>query len=473
LNNYLEKDYSWFLNNNSSELGRSIISEISSVIHYSLTSMINLSAQIILTILIISVLMSIEVIVTLYIFLIITSVYFSILIFFKKKLSLIGKSRLISDKKRFYILNELFSSIKLVKLKNLENFYLNNFSEISKEYASNGSVASLISFLPKSFIEIFIFGGLIVFILILILIEKSFTSFIPLISLYTFAGYRLIPSLQQIYVSITQLRFSKSMLINLHRNLISLDRKKLLDNLDLKKINLNKILELREVSFNYLGNNKLILDKINLKIPAFKKIGIIGSSGSGKTTLIDIILGLLDPSSGSLIVDGIKINKINKRSWQKNLGYVTQDVCLADASIASNIAFEYSDKNINQSLVEKVAKQAKIHNFIISLPKSYNTIVGERGIKFSGGEKQRIAIARALYNKPAVLVLDEATSSLDYNTEKLIMDDIFNNNKKITIIKVAHRLNTLQNCDFIYHVRNGQIKFVGKYKDIIKNNLIY
>ena len=473
LNRYLKENYSWFLNNNSSELGRSIVSEVSSVIHQSLTSLINLSAQIILVILITLALISIEPVVTLCVLITLISVYLLILIIFKKKLRLIGKSRLILDKQRFYLLNELFSSIKLVKLKNLESTYLNIFSETSKEYASNTATSSLIGFLPKTFIEIFIFGGLILFVLILISIEKSFTNFIPLISLYGFAGYRLIPSLQQIYLSITQIRSSKSMLDNLHKNLMSLDKKNFSVNLESKKIHLNKVLKLKEVSFYYPKSNKLILNKISLEIPAYKKIGIIGSTGSGKTTLIDIMLGLLEPSSGSLIVDGITINENNNHNWKKNLGYVAQDIYLADASIESNIAFGYSGKNINRSLVERAAKIANIHDFIISLPNNYNTIAGERGVRFSGGEKQRIAIARALYNRPDVLVLDETTSSLDHVTEKLIMDDIFNNNKNITIIKVAHRLNTIQNCDLIFHVKNGSIKFTGQYKDIIKNNLIY
>jgi ATP-binding cassette, subfamily B, bacterial PglK len=469
---YLGQDYSWFLNNNSSELSRSIISEISSVVNLSLASIINLTAQIILAILIISVLMSVELIITSCIFLILILFYFIIFFIFKKKITIFGKARLSSDKRRFYELNEAFSSIKIVKLKSLENIFLHNFSEASKEYADNASVASLIGFLPKYFIEMIVFGGLIVFSLVLILNERSLVNYIPMISLYAFAGYRLIPSLQQIYSSITQFRFSKSMLINLHKNLISLDEIKLSYNSEPKKIKLNKILELRNVSFNYPNTSKLILNNVNLKIPVYKKIGIIGSSGSGKTTLLDLIIGLLFPSSGSLFVDGVQINKKNNCYWQKNLGYVAQDVYLADASIALNIAFGCTNKNIDQSLVQKAAKEANIHDFIISLPNSYNTIVGERGVRFSGGEKQRIAIARALYNRPDVLVLDEATSSLDHATEKLIMDDIFNNNKNITIIKVAHRLNTLQNCDLIYHVKNRSIKFVGQYKDIIKNNLI-
>jgi ABC-type multidrug transport system fused ATPase/permease subunit len=275
------------------------------------------------------------------------------------------------------------------------------------------------------------------------------------------------PALQQIYSSLTQLSFIGPSLQNLYTNLKNLRA----ININQKKgvMSLDKKITLKNIRYNYPNSSKTVLKKLNLTITAKSTIGIIGATGSGKTTLIDIILNLLEPQNGTLEVDGTIITKKNSRSWQRSIGYVPQHIFLCDDTVTNNIAFGVQLKNINKERVRKVSKIANIHNFIINqLPKKYNTKIGERGIKLSGGQRQRIGIARALYNNPQVLILDEATSALDNQTEKAVMDSINNLNKNITKIIVAHRLNTVKNCDIIYKFENGHLVAQGSFKDLVK-----
>jgi ABC-type multidrug transport system fused ATPase/permease subunit len=225
-----------------------------------------------------------------------------------------------------------------------------------------------------------------------------------------------------------------------------------------------------EVNFNYPDTNKKSLEGINILINAYSKIGIVGTTGSGKTTIVDIILGLLDCESGILKVDDVVINSKNKRSWQRILGYVPQQIYLSDSSILSNIAFGVDPKKIDLNQIKTSAKTANLHSFIEKLPQGYHTIIGERGIRLSGGERQRIGIARALYHNPKLIIFDEATSALDNVTEKSVLDEINNLKNKVTIIMVAHRLTTVKNCDLIYLLEDGKIISKGSYEELIESS---
>ena len=220
-----------------------------------------------------------------------------------------------------------------------------------------------------------------------------------------------------------------------------------------------------------INNLRTSLKDLNLSIPAKSIIGLVGATGCGKTTTIDIILGLLTPQMGTLEVDGKVITEQNTRSWQRLIGYVPQHIYLSDDTVAANIAFGMEPENIDQDMIEKVSKIANLHEFVINdLPQKYNTEIGERGVRLSGGQRQRIGIARALYHSPKVLVLDEATSALDNQTEKAVMDAVNNLGKDITIILIAHRLNTVKNCDIIYKLDNGQIIDQGTFNDPTDSN---
>ena len=468
IENYLNQPYTWFLNKHSADLGKNILSEVKEVIDNTLVPIINIIVYGAMSFALLILLIIVNLKLTIIIGLVLAICYGTIFYSMKKILSRIGSERLRANTERFTTVSETFGAIKEIKSKGLEQIYYYQFEKYAKIFAVNQSIASVISQIPRYFIEAVVFGGMIILVLILMFQNKNLETIIPTIALFSFAGYRLMPGLQNIYGACTKLRFSNKSLYSINNDLKNLKFKsknfKRKNNLEFEKY-----IKLKNVNFSYPNCNRQTLKNINITIPIFSKIGIIGPTGSGKTTLIDIILGILDPSSGTLSVDSKIIYKNNKYLWQKIIGYVPQQIYLFDSSISQNISFGENPENINHKRVEEVAKIANIHNFIIKeLPDKYNTRIGERGVRLSGGQRQRIGIARALYHKPSVLILDEATSALDDNTEQVVMEAMDNLEGKITIIVIAHRVETLKNCENIFLLEKGAIKKAGKYKDFIK-----
>ncbi|MDA9138851.1 ABC transporter ATP-binding protein/permease [Candidatus Pelagibacter ubique] len=470
---YLHEHYGWFLNRNSADLHKVILSGVSEIIHETIIPGINLVVHSIVTLTILTLLFVVNYKLALAVSLIFAISYGSIFFFMKNILFKMGSDRLQANEDRFIAVNEAFGAIKEVKVGRLEKVFVDRFSKPARIYASRQSIAVAISAVPRYFIEGIAFGGMILLILVLMMRGDMFSNILPIIVLYTFAGYRLIPSLQQIYVAFTQLRFSSATLDSMHKDLKNFSSLEVTSN-TITNMQLSKSITLANISFDYPDSKKSSLKNINLFIPAFKKVGIIGATGSGKTTLIDIILGLLDPKQGTLSVDGNIINFKNKQSWQKSIGYVPQQNYLVDNSIAANIAFGIDLKNINHKSVEQAAKIANLHDFIMNeLPNNYNTIVGERGVRLSGGQRQRIAIARALYRKPQVLILDEATSALDGLTEQTVMEAMHNLKNKITTILITHRLSAVKNCDIIFVLEQGELKDQGSYEELNQSSAIF
>ena len=468
ITNYLTQPYTWFLNKHSADLGKSILSEVNQVVAQSIIPMIFIVSQSVVSLGMLTLLIIADPILALNIALVFGLSYGGIFFFIKNFLSRLGSERLQANKERFLSVLEAFNATKEIKVGGLESVYIKRFSKAAKVFAHNQVIASVGAQFPRYFIEGIAFGGLIILILFLREGSDNFANIIPILTLYAFAGYRLIPSLQQLYSCFSQLRFSRKALDALNNDMVNLNSSNYKENDTSVLMPFNKSIVLKNVYFNYPNYKKTTLQNINLTIPAFKKVGIVGATGSGKTTIVDVILGLLDPSQGTLSVDEQPILHANKRSWQKGIGYVPQQIYLADTSVAANIALGEDAENIDYKLVEQATKIANFHDFVINeLPQSYNTIIGERGVKLSGGQRQRIGIARALYHNPQVLILDEATSALDNLTEKAVMEAINNLGNKITIILIAHRLSTVKSCDTIFLMDKGKLKAQGTYEDLI------
>ena len=275
------------------------------------------------------------------------------------------------------------------------------------------------------------------------------------------------PVLHQIYGCFTQITFVGPSLRKLYEDLSNL--KPFNQNQDEGILFLRKAIVLKNIDYNYPNTTKTALRNISMTIPVKSTVGLVGVTGSGKTTVVDIILGLLEAQKGILEIDGTVITKKNVRSWQRSIGYVPQHIYLTDNSFAANIAFGVDYKDINQEAVIKASKIANLHNFINDLPEQYHTTIGERGVRLSGGQRQRIGIARALYHNPEVLILDEATSALDNQTEQVVMEAINNLGKSVTTILIAHRLETVKNCDIIFKFDNGQLINQGPFNELFKN----
>jgi len=471
LENYIYQPYSWFLNRNSADIGKTILSETGLIIGQGLIPISNLITHGIITIFLLILLLTVDIKLTLIVTFVIGGPYFIIFTFCRKFLDRIGKERLISNKFRFKFISEAFGASKEVKVAKLEEFFINRFSKYSIIAAKNNASSNIINQLPRYFIEAIAFGGMLLLILFIISKTGTLINSIPIIAVYAFAGYRLIPSIQQIYQSITSLKFSNATVNQVYDDLKNLKISSL--NQDQDILPFNKTIKLNHIIYNYPNSSRTALKDINLTIPALKTVGLVGPTGCGKTSTVDVILGLLEPQKGTLEIDGEIITKKNLRSWQRSIGYVPQNIYLSDDTIAANIAFGVDPENINFQSIERAAKIANLDMFVINeLPNKYQTVVGERGVRLSGGQRQRIGIARALYHNPKVLILDEATSALDNQTEQTVMDEINKLRKDLTIILIAHRLNTIKNCDVIFRFEKGQLVTQGTFNELFNVNKI-
>jgi len=463
---YLNQPYSWFITQHSADLGTKVLSEAGQISGGGIKPLIEIIAKGAITLALIVLLIFVDPKLTLIIGLMLSGSYLIIFYIIRKQLSKIGKERLKNNQLRYKIVSEAFGATKEVKVGSLEKIYTDLFTNSAKIFAQSNSFAQVIAQLPRYFLETIAFGGVLILMLYMMSQSGSFNEALPIISLYVFAGYRLMPALQQVYASFNNLTFNRPSIDRLTEDFKKLGEQKIFPNKE-TLIFKNEI-SLSNICYNYPSTSRKALKDISLNIKAKTTVAIVGPTGSGKTTLVDIILGLLVSQKGNLKVDGEIIEEKNVRSWQSCIGYVPQHIFLSDDTIAANIAFGKKSNEINQLAVERAAKIANLHHFVMSeLPNKYETKIGERGVRLSGGQRQRVGIARALYNDPQVIILDEATSALDNQTEKAVMDAVNNLNKESTIILIAHRLSTVKKCDQIFLIESGELKGQGKFNELV------
>lgn len=466
---YLNQPYDWFLNRHSAELGKNILNEVTLVVRQGFTPILNLFKQMIVTISIVFILVLVNPKLTLIMGATLGFVYITIYLTIKKLILSIANKRLGATKWIFTVISEAFNATKEIKVSGVEQSYIDKFSNPAKTLAKIQAKWGVINQLPRYTLEGIVFGGMLILVLYLMTQSDDYLKAIPIISLYAFAGYRLMPPLQEIFNSYNTIKLVSPALDNLHKDFKNLkfDNK----NKNTHDIILKKSIVLKNVSYKYPDASKTSLKNINFTIPINTSIGIVGPTGSGKTTTVDIILGLLNAQKGSFEIDGKIINEHNCRAWQKNIGYVSQHIFLADDTLAANIAFGIEPEKIDNNAILRASKIAKLDDFVNEeLPLKYQTKIGERGIRLSGGQRQRIGIARALYNNPKVLVLDEATSALDNITEKAVMDEIYNVSKDMTLIIISHRLSTVNRCNSILMIEKGEVKSQGTFEQLIIEN---
>ena len=467
LQHYLNQPYPFFLQRHSADLGKNILGETDQV-RMVLISMLKLVSKSMIVLAIIGSLIIYDPQLALILTLVLGGAYGLIYALTRKVLGHLGRVRVQANKARYQLASEAFGAIKDVKLLGRESTFIRHFITPSRRFNFSQGTSIVIGELPRYALEVLAFGGVLVIAIYMLLRGEGFEEAIPALGFYAFAGYRLMPSLQQVFSSFTRVSFGAPALHNLHRELGSVHTGSKLQvplvidrghhKVYRKVLPLNKKLELDCVAFTYEGADSAVLRDVTLGIDANSIVGIIGATGSGKTTLVDIILGLLQPQFGTMRVDGVTITEANVGIWQNGLGYVPQHIALMDDTIARNIAFGIPDEEIDQVALERASKIAKIHDFITSdLPGGYETSVGERGVRLSGGQRQRIGIARALYHDPSVLVFDEATSALDVETETAVMDAINELAGTKTILMIAHRLATLDACQLLLRVHDGGV----------------
>lgn len=475
LGGYLSKSYDFFLNRNTSDLGKNILSEVRTVVGGVLSPGMKVISSSLKVFFVLALLFIVNAVIAVSIVLVLGGSYAALYYFVRRKLSTIGENQVLANSMKYKSAGEALSGIKDLKVLGRERFFLNVFAMYADKHARNNVIAGSISQLPMFFIEIMAFGGILLIVLYFLKNNQSATHMVPLLALYAFAGYRLMPALQELFAGITTLRYSLPSLDVIHHDLIGckidMDCQSFKDHDLIKPLRFLKSLELRQVSYRYPEAEVLALDKVDISIAPNTTVGLVGTTGSGKTTAVDIILGLLATTSGALMVDNVEVNEDNIMQWQLNLGYVPQHIFLSDDTLTRNIAFGVSDEDIDMQTVVRSARVANLADFVEQeLPQGYDTVIGERGVRLSGGQRQRIGIARALYRDPPVLVMDEATSALDGVTETAVMDAIRNLSGEKTIILIAHRLTTLKDCSIIYHLEHGQVVSQGSYTDMLKGS---
>lgn len=363
-------------------------------------------------------------------------------------------------------LQEGFGGAKDVKILGRENEFLSQHEKHLGESIRINRIYNVILTLPRSFMEIITIVGLCLLVVSMVVRDRPLSDIVPILGLFAAAAFRIMPSINRLLMATQTLIFNRSIIASVYRDFL----------LDSPEVNSSqrvepfaKQLELKDVSFKYPTAATPSLQDVSLVVKRGEAVGFVGPSGAGKSTLVDVILGLFAPTSGVVSVDGSDVHQ-SLRNWQNQIGYVPQAIYLTDDTLRRNVAFGLNDENIDDDLVREAIRLAQLEEFVSTLPDGLETVVGERGVRLSGGQRQRIGIARALYHKPSVLVLDEATSSLDTPTEHGVMQAVQALQGSKTVIIVAHRLSTVEYCDRLYRIEDSRITEEGTFAEVVQRS---
>jgi len=469
LNSYLSRSYQWFLSHSFAVLNQAI-SETHLLSNAILLSALRLLSRMAVTVMIVIILLFADPIIAVTSFVLLGGSYLLIYLKVRRKLFSLSYQKRCAEVQRFKISKEAIEGVKAVILQNRKSHFLDQFRKHSEAANSINHRLTFTSEAPRYILEFLALGSVIIIVVVLFRVKGDIRAALPILTLYTFSAYRLLPALQQSFSYITSIKVHQLIIPNIYRYLS--DPTGLLPETsgDEAALDFQRGLRLKNISFAYPGNANTVLHDIEIDIAKNSSVAFVGPTGAGKSTIIDLVLGLLHPTQGSIQIDDTPLDRENIRQWQRNLGYVPQDIYLTDDTIRANIAFAIPEKAIDDAQVEHAARLANLHDFILSLPQGYQTVVGDRGVRLSGGQRQRIGIARALYSDPSVLVLDEATSALDSITERAVIEAVSNLAAKKTIIMIAHRLTTVRGCDQIYLLENGRVAAIGTYDELIQSN---
>lgn len=472
LANYLRQPYQFFLGRHSAAVTKSVLTDVDYVTSNVLRPLGNMIAFGLVAIAILILLFSIHPVAALMMGGGIGGLYGLVYFFAHTTLGNVGRERQKANKSRYKTLTEMVGGIKEIKLRGLEDNYLERFISASRSYSSRQAVADSISNLPRILLELLALAALFGVAIYLVMEDENFANTIPLLGLYAVAGYRLIPAMHQVYLAASTLQVASAPLDAICRDLAMKGAAGAARGA--RRLFPKERISIRGLGFRYAKAKQDALRNIDLEIPANSTLALVGGTGAGKTTLVDLLLGLLPPTRGEIRIDDTPLGKETLPAWQNAIGYVPQQIYLSDASIAENIAIGLKPEEIDTAALERAARAANIHDFIVQeLPESYQTKVGERGVRLSGGQIQRIGIARALYGDPAVLVMDEATSALDTVTEQAVIAAIRAMKGAKTVILVAHRLSTARLADTIIVMKDGVVVGYGDYDTLAVHNHVF
>ena len=461
MDEYLNRPYEFYLNADIPTVFRTLDSDVPKVFIV-LMDFIQLMTEVVVSIFLCIVVLIVDPVMTIMIGAILLGMTILIVGLLKPRLNKLGQENQEIQARMGKWRNQSIFGIKEVKVLHKENYFVENYSVYAKNGADLNSKYTVFNNMPRLLIETICIGGLLGYMAVCLMMGQDLASMAPKISAFAVAAVRLMPSVNRINTHITNIAFFGPSVHFVHDNIDFRDYK------EERKVSSRRIedkppievkdtIELQKITYSYPNTDKLILNQADMVIPVGKSVGIIGPSGAGKTTAVDILMGLLDVQEGKIVCGKRNVME-NYGSWLSHIGYIAQNIYLTDDPIRDNVAFGVSPKDIDDKRVWEVLEEAQLKEFVESLPEGLNTSVGERGVRISGGQRQRLGIARALYHNPEILVFDEATSALDTDTETAIMEAIDKFHGRKTLIIIAHRLRTIENCDIIFKVENGKIE---------------
>ena len=461
--------YEVHINRNSSEVIAGITLKSNGVIFQTLIPLLTLISSSLMLLSILAALIFLDPTISLVTFCGFGFIYLSIVLLSKSRLSSYGQTITNKQNKLIKVLQEGLSSIRDIILDNSQEVFTRSFSSVDLPLRRAQANVQIVGGSPKFFIESF---GVVLIALIAFSLSNSdegILTYIPMLGALALGAQKMLPIIQHSFDSWSKLIGGKATLTDALK-LLEQKMPKIGYEVQKKEMFFTNKISVKEINFSYKDSNKDIIKNVSFEISKGDRVGLVGETGCGKSTMIDIIMGLLQPQSGSISIDDIDLNPINMQSWQEKISHVPQSIYLVDASITENIAFGIPKNKINFDKVIYASKIAQIYSIIENMDHKFDSKVGEQAIQLSGGQRQRIAIARALYKDSEIIILDEASSALDSETEKRLMESINSMNKKITIIMVAHRLSTLKNCNKIIEFKKGKINRIGSFEEIIGTN---
>ncbi len=476
---YLRQPYVFFLDRHTGELSTKVLAVSQQVTDLFYRPAAEIVAAICSALAVLMFVFWVAPIVSLACMVVLGGIYGTTYLVIRRRIKTMGQMQHAANLRRYRVTSEALGGIKALKIRGRETAYINRFRDPARRIADVQKTSGALSEIPGFVLQALAFGGII--LLGLALLDPAtpengngFNSVLPTVGLFAFAGQRLLPELQRIYIGFTQMQMGTASVAALKQDLSLAAPSSETDGDAGPMIGLRNSIDIRNVCYRYPNSDTLRLNDVSLTVKAGERIGIVGTTGAGKSTLADLVLGLIQPDTGTLSVDGIVIDQDNVTAWRRSLGYVPQDIFLIDGTISENVALGDAGDDIDLDRVKDACRVAQLSTFIeTDLEQQYDTVVGERGVRLSGGQRQRIGVARAMYDNPDLLVFDEATSALDTITENEIIEAIDTLQGDKTILIIAHRLTTVRHCDRIIVLDAGRIAESGTWDELVKNGQLF
>jgi ATP-binding cassette subfamily C protein len=472
MSGYMQAPYTFHLMHNWAELLINVVNEINVFSNIIVTNILKITREGVMAISILAFLFTMEPLITLLVLTLAGIGSGSFIILTQKKVKEYGAEELDRRRKMIQAVNQGLGGIKSARVLNREEEFINRYSTEARNSTRLLAFVKFIQQIPKPIVETMAVIGMMAISGIMVWQGRPMSAIIPTLTLFAMALVRLMPSVQQLSSMYTNLQYNMVSIDPIYDHMKALERYRKefsADRSSGKILTLEQSILVKDVSFKYPNSDDLALDHISVEIPRGSAVAFVGESGAGKTTIVDLLLGLVEPLHGTITVDGKDIQRYLS-AWQTSVGYIPQTIYLADESLRQNIAFGIPEGQIDDEKVMEAIRLSQLESLLRTLPKGLDTILGENGTRLSGGQRQRVGIARALYHNPDVLVMDEATSALDNITEKEISKAIDDLKGERTVIMIAHRLTTVQNCDQLYLMKDGRITDSGTYDELIEKS---